>query len=638
MLLRGAGSSGPRLVPSVVWLNNPVTDDATTPSPSADSTAAEASAETSAETGAGKPRRRVVRWVVLGLVAVVVLLLLAVAWVGVRALLAKGELEAAIPLVSGLQDDVASGDLAAAQATVTEVSAHTSNAHALTSDPIWRLAEGLPVAGPNLTGFRELADITDDLVQGVIVPVARLGDTIDPAALKPVDGRIDLAPFAEASAVVDSAKGQLEASLARVQALDTSRAVSQIQTARTQLEDMLGPLLPMLDQAADLVDLAPVLLGADGPRDYLIVFQGNAEARALGGQTGSWVQVTADDGAIELVRQESIAVLRNETAVIGLTEGQLALWPGAGYDPSNATMVPRLDLSAQTAAAFWKNRFGVDPDAVLFIDPVAIGYLLEGMGPVELASGDTIDADTAAEFLLNGIYLKYNVGTEQEVNASQEVVFESFATEFFGALMRGDFDPATVATSAIASGKEHRLLAWFFDEGEREQLGFLPFGLETPALDDTTVGFGVYITDNLGSKMTYYLDAKVELGQRVCAGAGNYEVRVTLTNTVPPGEGASIPDYIGRSEGGNFRILTTVYAPPGSTFVGASGWDATFTPVTASDGEYPAMVQRLVLTPGQTVTGTFVVSSADVRPERTLEAYVTPLARPVPVTTFDYAC
>lgn len=585
-----------------------------------------------------KPRRRVVRWIVLGIVGVVVLLVLAAAWVGVRGLMAKSELEAAIPLVSGVQDDVASGDLAAAQATVAEVAARTSNAHALTSDPIWRLAEGLPIAGPNLTGFRELASITDDLVQGVMVPIANLGDTLDPAALKPVDGRIDLAPFAEASAVVDSAKGELEASLERVKALDTSDAVSQIRQARAQLEDMLGPLLPLLDQASDLVGIAPALLGADGPRDYLIVFQGNAEARALGGQTGSWVQVTADNGKIELVRQESIAVLRNPTPVIGLSPEQLTLWPGAGYDPSNATMVPRLDLSAQTAAAFWNNRFGVDPDAVFFIDPVAIGYLLEGTGPIDLSSGDTIDASTAAEFLLNGIYLKYNVGTEPEVNASQEVVFESFATEFFAKLMSGDFDPAAVASGAVRGGNEHRLLAWFFDEPERQLLGILPFGLETPVLDDTIAGFGVYITDNLGSKMTYYLDAKVELGQRVCGAEGGYEVRVTLTNTVKPGEGASIPDYIGRSQGGNFRILTTLYAPPGSTFVGASGWDDTFTPVTATDGQYPAMVQRLVLTPGQTVTATFVLSSPDVRLDRALEAYVTPLARPVPVTTFDYAC
>ena len=41
------------------------------------------------------------------------------------------------------------------------------------------------------------------------------------------------------------------------------------------------------------------MAGADGPRDYLLVFQNNAEIRATGGLPGSWARLHAEDGKLE---------------------------------------------------------------------------------------------------------------------------------------------------------------------------------------------------------------------------------------------------------------------------------------------------------------------------------------------------
>ena len=568
-------------------------------------------------------------WSLLG---VLLLVLFTAAWVGIRGLQAKTELESAISLVSQAQADLQSGDVASVQGTVEAVASKTASARELTSDPIWRVAEVVPVLGANLTGFRELASVTDQVAQGVGLPIAEIAGSLDVAALKPVNGTIDLAPFDDVGVVLADAGAVLDDALSRVQMLDTSGAVGPIQDAHAQLEGLLEPLAPSINQAADLLTALPGLLGADGPRSYLVVFQNNAEARALGGHAGSWVQIDANAGSLSLARQESVAVLRNNAPIIGLTQEQITLFPGAGLDPSNVTIIPRLELSAQTATAFWSNRFGVQPNSVLFIDPVAIGYLLSATGPIELPSGDVIDSGNASQFLLSGVYLKY------PTNEEQDAVFGAFVQTMFGKLMGGEFEPAALLSSALTAASEHRILAWFFDEGERERLASLPSSLATPAYDDETAGFGLYITDNLGSKMTYFVDATVELGQQVCAGEGRYQVRATFTNRVTPEEGAVLPDYVGRGQGGLLRILVTLYAPPGSTFVEATGWDPTFTPVQATEGEYPAMVQRLDLAPGQSVTTTFVMSSPDVDLDRELEAYVTPLARPIPVTGFEYAC
>ncbi len=582
-----------------------------------------------------KRRRRMtpVGWVLIGVGAALVL---SVVWVGARGLIAKNELESALPLVSDIKDDLKAVNLGAAQGKVDIVAEKTALARSLTSDPVWRVFEFIPVLGTNLTAFRELSAATDDIAKDVMVPISSLGDSLDPAALKPVDGAIDLAVFEAAGPVIANAKTALDAAYEDVQAVDTSSTLGPITDAKERMEGMIGPLVPVMSQAAGFVTLLPQLMGSESVRNYLLVFQNNSEARSLGGHAGSWVQISVDNGKIDLVRQAPVHDLKTGgVPVYALAADQIALWPGAGTDPSNVTMVPRLDVSAETAAAFWQHRYGTKPDAVFFIDPVALGFILDATGPMELPTGDVIDGDNAASFLLNGVYRKYRT------NAQHDAVFDSIAERLFDSILKGGFDPKKIVNAALKGGEEHRILAWSFVESEQELFSSLPFSLDTPRFSDKTAEFGVYITDNLGSKMTYYVDATVEVGQAQCSsGTPQYQVRMTLTNTVTAEEAPLLSNYIANGAGGALRVLVTLYAPPGSSFVRelAVGWDPTFVTINGSDGDYPAMTQRVILNPGETLTGTFVVTPPDDNLDRKLDAYVTPMARPIPVSEFDFTC
>ena len=582
-----------------------------------------------------RPSRRawVLRWILIGVAAA---LLLLVGWVGVRGLIAKAELAAALPLVSDLKDDLKSFDLTAAQGTVATVAAKTESARAMTSDPVWRLFETIPLAGPNFTAFRELARITDDIADRVMVPAASLADTLDPANIKPVDGRIDVSAFEDAVPVVNGMAVALTDSYDELSELNTSAAIGPIRDAHAQMTRMLTPLLPLMDQADGLVTALPGMLGADGSRHYLLVFLNNAEARALGGHAGSWVQIDVDNGDIELVHQSPVQALRTGgVPVIELAPGLPTLWPGSGWDPANAAAIPDIELSAQTASAFWNYKFGVEPDAVFFMDPIALGRILESTGPIELPTGDTIDSDNAATFLLNGVYLKY------PLNADQDAVFNSLSKSLFGAILGGDFDPKKLFEAVLESGDDHRVLAWSFNEAEQKALAALPLGVTRPTISDKVAQFGLYFADNLGSKMTYYVDAAVTIAQAQCTdGTAQYRMTVTMTNTVTPELGATLPNYVANRAGGNLRMLVTSYAPPGSQFIPelSTGWDPTWTAYLGSDGENAAMVQRIVLAPQQSVTATFAMRVPDGNLDRRLEPYVTPMARPVPVEQAEFTC
>jgi hypothetical protein len=584
-------------------------------------------------------RRRVILIVALGLAA---LLIGFVAWIGIRGVLAKNELEAALPLVSQIRDRVTGADFDTAQATidglgpaVAEVAGHTASARDLTSDPLWRAAEGIPFVGANLTAVRKLARVADDIVTRALVPLPEMSGLLDPASLKPVNGTLDIKPFLDAEPVLQRIGEALTAASATVDGIDDDELIAPVAAAKQKLAGLLGTATPLVANARVALEALPGLLGFDTPRNYLVVFMNNAEARALGGHAGSWALVTANGGTISLVAQVGVdGLAKTAVPVVDVPSDILTLWGSAtATDPGNAGIDPRLDLAANTAKAFWQQSYGGEIDAVLFFDPVALGYLLAATGPVTTATGDIISSDNAADFLLNGVYLAYPVGGDQDP------VFQSAAAQAFALISNGAFDPKKLLDAAIEAGKQRRLLLWSFHPEERELFAAAPFSGAMPALDASTATFGVYVHDNLGSKMTYYVDASVALGQAHCStGADQYRVDFTATNTVVPGTGQSLPTYVANTAGGSLRILVTLYAPPGTSIVAANGSNSDYPPLAGHDGEYPAVQVRMVLEPGQTKTVSFDVAAVDDRP-RALDALVTPLAKPTDITRLEgYAC
>ncbi|MBN9184210.1 MAG: hypothetical protein J0I97_01915, partial [Microbacterium sp.] len=81
-------------------------------------------------TEASRPRRlRTVLFVGLGIVAIVVI---AAAWVGVRALLAKGELDAIVPLVDDVKSAASDRDLNRIDTLASALADHAERATAPT--------------------------------------------------------------------------------------------------------------------------------------------------------------------------------------------------------------------------------------------------------------------------------------------------------------------------------------------------------------------------------------------------------------------------------------------------------------------------------------------------------------------------
>ncbi|WP_308796891.1 DUF4012 domain-containing protein [Agromyces silvae] len=535
--------------------------------------------------------------------------MLAVAWVGVRALLAKGELEAAVPLASQAQAEVIAQDVEAAVATADLLAQHSAEAAALTSDPIWRAMEVLPWAGENLRGMRVLAAAADRVAAGAVLPLAEASASLDLAAFAPVGGRIDLQPIVDLQAPIRDAATAFERADRMIidEGVDTAALIAPLADARHRLREVLeeaAPLIASLDRASRL---APAMLGAEGPRDVLLLFQNNAELRSTGGIPGALALLRTDGGGFDLVQQASTSDFAPfDPPVVDLPLETRALWgENTARYIQNVTFTPQFQIGASVAREMWARQFGSAPASVVAVDPIALSYLLRATGPVSLPSGHELTADNAVQLLLTDVYAEFPDPSDQDV------FFATAAAAVFEAVSNGGIDPRMLIEALAQAGDEQRILIWNADPAEQAILEDTTLAGGLPTSGDGDQAFGVYLNDMTMSKMDAYLDVQIGSGVQVCRddGVPQYEVEVTLTNTAPGDAAAILPSYVlgggSKYEPGQIATSVHVYSEPGTFNLGVTqnGETAAYHPT--SDAGYTLSKVEATLAPGESTSWRF---------------------------------
>jgi len=547
-------------------------------------------------------RARVVLWIVL---AVVLLLILAVVWVGVRGVLAKGHLERAVSDVSTLRSQLGGGDTKAAQRTAEHLEDEASSARSLTGDPVWGAAQHVPFFGANLRAVREVSVVVDDVAKGAVSPVAGVIGGLSTDSFAPKGGKVDLDPLVTAQPAVAQAAVTLTKADRDARAIDTTDTLSPVTSAVNQLRNAVQSASDQVDSADRIVQLAPAMLGRDGERDYVLLFQNNAELRAGGGIPGAVALLKVRDGSIQLENQAAGSSFGPyEKSVLPLDQGTASLYGEiTGRFMQDVTLTPRFDVSAELAREMWRQKFGQQVDGVLAIDPVTLSYILRATGPVQLPTGDTLTSDNAVKLLLSDVYAKY------PDPAVQDLFFASAAKTVFDKVSSGSFDTKQFIGALTQGTDEGRLRLWSADRGEQRRIAGTPLAGELPTATADTRQFGVFLNDGTASKMDYYLTKTVAIGSSVCRpdGRPTSVVEVTLKNTAPADAATSLPAYVTGGGGfgtppGKIKTLVAVYAPENAIYLGSTQDGKQVGVQTVMDGTSPVAQLQTVLAPGQSTT------------------------------------
>ncbi len=354
------------------------------------------------------------RWVRRGLAGLALLLVLGTIAGAVLAMTQRSALlraaddtvAAAEVLVSGTTDDSSDAFLANEREFGEVATATTS----------WWAgpARLVPVVAQNVRAIEVAASNGADLNAAA----AQLASAVDYDSLSRQDGSIDLARLADFRG-------------------PASQAASAVATAEIELSEAASPwLLPpvagQLEEFSEQVGEAsaatevgalataqlPALLGAEGPRRYLLLLGSPSEARDIGGHLGNWAEIVVDDGKLDVVRVgEPYELFGPGTQPAPQLSPDTELPPSlVEVDPTrfpqNWGSSPDLDAVARLAADLFPQAAGGAPiDGVIYADPTAFAALLELTGPVE-SQGRVLDSATAVQFLTVDQYLLPDAETQ----------------------------------------------------------------------------------------------------------------------------------------------------------------------------------------------------------------------------------
>ncbi|WP_404435834.1 DUF4012 domain-containing protein [Microbacterium aerolatum] len=532
-----------------------------------------------------RPRRPLLRsfrfWIPVGIVLLLLVLAVAALLVGKpvydRAMSAKTSLEKAMPLAMTAKSQIVSGDTEAAQATAAELAALTADAREQTDDGLWKSLEWVPVIGPNLHAVRTAAAVTDDLVTGAVAPATNL--SLD--ALAPVDGAINIAAITDMQSLVERAAATVDKAAGDLGTIDRDALIPQVEGALTKLTGAIEDLQPLLGPAKEIISVLPAALGADGPRNYLTIFQNNAESRGTGGNPASIVMITADQGRISITEQATSYDFNNrrDEPVTALNPETVALYGDkVGRYISDTTMTPDFTESVEIIRAYWAESFGTPVDAVVSFDPVALGYLLRATGPTTIPAQTvevdgyevpvfeepiTLTSENAVPLLLNEAYWRFPDGQ------LQDAFFAAAAGSVFQALTSGNVNPKVLLDSLMLAVEENRLLYSPANEAEAELLGESKLSGRLPSTNQERTLVGVYVNDFTQSKLDYYMQLDVAATSTQCSApeAPTFTTTATLTNTVTPEQAPDLPYYIAPAryfDKGTVATDLVFYGPVGS--------------------------------------------------------------------------
>lgn len=325
-----------------------------------------------------------------------------------------------------------------------------------------------------------------------------------------------------------------------------------------------------------------------------------------------------------------------------------AVYPKAlGHFIANATLRPSSITAAQIVQAEWKAKYGEDVNGVISMDGPALSNLLAAVGPITLSTGEEVSSANVVDLLFNEVYQRYNSGDLAADNIQQNAIYAETVEKTFGRLMSGDFDPNILVASMSSAAAAKGFTVWLTDPVEQAALEPTPYdasGLRTST--STTDVVGMYLNDQVSSKLGYYLDSTAALSSAVCTSDGRqvHRVSLALSNSLDPAAVAGISPSI---SGDNYpsiglakgvqRFVVFAYLPKDSALLAASVDGASVDATGQNDEGHPVQVLWIDVPPRTTETLSVDVLMGTPS-DHTLEVDVAPILKGTTRTTAPLDC
>jgi hypothetical protein len=449
-----------------------------------------------------------------------------------------------------------------AAAQLAEAARSLGNADGTLSSWFVSPAKSLPLIGPNLDAVGSLAAQASEVAE--VTSLAAADADVD--ALKFVDGRLDPQAVAAMQAPLERVHRSLE--LLRTE-VDSARSPWLLTPVARRIDDLEGRVdeaIPDAETAIKAVSIAPRLLGADGPRRYMVLFTTPVEARGRTGFPGNYAELVVDGGKLSMPVFGRVAELEAAGQGTGRTLTQppelVARYGRFGVSDTwrNLTMTPDFPALAVAAAELYPQSGGQPIDGLLSVDPAGLAAIMRYTGPIEIPGRAPLTFENTERYLLFDQYVEFQTDNEQRLQVLDdlaEITFDRLTTEDLPGprALSEDLDP-------VVDGGHIQFTTLSLDSfSVLHEVGVTGSFLPPPEGVDTVS----VTTANAGaSKIDLFLNRRERYDVRWDPATGEVTgtLTVSLENTAPA-EG--FPDYvIGNAVGlprGTNRSFVSIYSP-----------------------------------------------------------------------------
>ena len=538
----------------------------------------------------GRPKGRLadlaerpgVRW---GALAFLTLFIVFAGWLGYGAMQAKSSLEQSRDYAQQAKDALLGGKADDGTRFAENAEFFARQARSSTHSLPWNIAAAVPWLGSPFKSGQQISDVVVGLTADVLKPAAKAGVGISPDTLF-ADGRVNLQLLREKEPALAALSADATRLDAQAAAITKPAFISALGDARTQLQDQTSDIAGLFRNTALAARLAPSMMGADGPRTYLMGFQTPAEARGTGGLLGGFGILRFDNG------KPTVDTLGTNTALTGAT-ATIDLGPEFneqyGFtnpytDFRNSNLSAHFPYAAQIWKSMWEQKTGLKADGVIALDPIALSYLLGATGPITMPDGEIVDEDNVVELTMSTAYLRF---PEESDQAARKQYLQTIAKQVAEKLTGKIQSPRAVVDAVGRAASERRIAVWSAVPADQKILEETPLAYAIP--EDSAPYAEVVVNNLAGNKMDYYLRREIEYAADGCDGdTRNTTITVRLTNTASD---KPLPDFVAGS--GGLAPELPIKVPPGSMvtsvrLIGTQG--AKLLGVTAKGKSVPAVV------------------------------------------------
>ncbi|MCX6765963.1 MAG: DUF4012 domain-containing protein [Candidatus Moranbacteria bacterium] len=207
---------------------------------------------------------------------------------------------------------------------------------------------------------------------------------------------------------METAKGELKKANENFEKINIDDIPEDKRSSFLAVKSKLPPAIVFIDEFLANSDVFVDMLGGNGPRKYLFLFQNNQEMRPTGGFIGSYGLMDINNGRIRRFFVDGIfnpdGQLKDKIVPPGPIQKISAAW-----SLHDSNWWPDFPASARKAVLFYEKTGGPTVDGVITLTPTVMQKLLEITGPIEMSDyGVTIDSVNFIEAIQQEVEIDYD--------------------------------------------------------------------------------------------------------------------------------------------------------------------------------------------------------------------------------------